>query len=169
MALCDTCQMVSFTALPRLPVERRGTIRLADDTECPQIMFQAGDDIGSPYAELPDPIGFPFHEDLDALAVSAQSCPVCNVAQAGVQGWIDRWEDAAKNNTSFIEFYLKDDPIPTGQRLWLTACDDGEQGFCIWAKNPARSRCLYLLAVVRIYVGPGLWKSFLFTLELPAC
>lgn len=122
-------------------------------------MFKAGDDSDSPYAELPDPIGFAYHKDLDTLAVSAQSCPVCKIGQAGVQGWIDRWEDAAKNNTSFIEFHLETDPIPKDQQLWLTACDDGEQGFCIWAKNPVRSKCLYLLAVVRMCAESGLWKS----------
>lgn len=151
MPLCDLCLTVPFTALPRLPQERRGLFTVADNAESTQVTFQAGDEITSPDAELPDPIGFPFHEDLEALALSARSCPVCNIAQAGVQGWIDRWEDAAKNNKSFIEFSLQRQPVPTGQRLWLTACDDGEQGFFLWAKNPAKPKYLYQLAAVRLY------------------
>lgn len=158
MALCGLCLTVPFTALPRLTGERRGTTLLADNAESPQIMFQAGDEIDSPDAELPHQIGFPFHRDLDALSLSARSCPICNIAQTGVQGWIDRWEDAAKNDKSFIEFDLQRDPIPVGQQLWLTACDDGEQGFCVWAKNPATPKFLYLLAVVRFYVEPGLFR-----------
>ncbi|KAG6361791.1 hypothetical protein INS49_010020 [Diaporthe citri] len=151
MPVCDLCLTVPFTALPRLPQERRGLTTVADSAESIQVMFQAGDEITSPDAELPDQIGFPFHEDLEALALSARSCPVCNVAQTGVQGWIDRWEDAAKNSKSFIEFSLQREPIPTGQQLWLTACDDGEQGFFLWAKNPATPKYLYLLAAVRFY------------------
>lgn len=158
MALCGLCLTVPFTALPRLTGERRGTTLLADNAESPQIMFQAGDEIHSPDAKLPDQIGFPFHRDLDALSLSARSCPVCRIAQTGVQGWIDRWEDAAKNNKSFIEFDLQRDPIPVGQQLWLTACDDGEQGFCLWAKNPANEKYLYLLAVVRFHVEPSLFR-----------
>lgn len=158
MPLCDLCLTVPFTALPRLPQERRGMTTTADNIESTQIMFQAGDEITSPHAELPDQIGFPFHRDLDALASSARSCPVCSIAQTGVQGWIDRWEDAAKNNKSFIEFSLQRDPVPTDQQLWLTACDDGEQGFCLWAKNPATTKYLNLLAAVRFYVEPSLLR-----------
>ena len=117
MALCDLCQTVPFTALPRLSRERRGATLIAGNVESPQVMFQAGDEITSPTTDLPDQIGFPFHQGLDALALSARSCPVCEIAQTGVQGWIDRWEDAAKNNKSFIEFNLLRDPIPTGQQL----------------------------------------------------
>lgn len=152
MPLCELCLTVPFTALPRLPQEHRGMTTVANDAENTQIMFQAGDEITSPDADLPDQIGFAFHENLEALALSARSCPVCEIAQTGVQGWIDRWEDAAKNSKSFIEFGLKREPIPTGQQLWLTACDDGEQGFYLWAKNPATPKYLYLLATVRFFV-----------------
>lgn len=159
MPLCDLCLTVPFTALPRLPQERRGLTTLADNAESIQVMFQAGDEITSPDAELPDQIGFPFHDNLEALALSARSCPVCDIAQTGVQGWIDRWEDAAKNDKAFIEFHLQREPVPTGQRLWLTACDDGEQGFCLWAKNPATPKYLYLLAAVRFYAESSLSRS----------
>lgn len=158
MPLCDLCRTAPFTALPRLPQERRGMTTVADDAESTQVMFQTGENIMSPDAELPDQIGFPFHRDLDALASSARSCPVCNMAQTGVQGWIDRWEDAAKNNKSFIEFSLQRDPVPKGQQLWLTACDDGEQGFCLWAKNPATPKYLYLLAAVRFYAEASVFR-----------
>lgn len=160
MPLCDLCLTVPFTALPRLPQERRALTTVAGNAESMQIMFQAGDEITSPDAELPDQIGVPFHEDLEALALSARSCPVCEIAQAGVQGWIDRWEDAAKNDKSFIEFSLQRQPVPAGQRLWLTACDDGEQGFCLWAKNPATPKFLYLLAAVRFYAESSLSRPF---------
>lgn len=165
MPLCELCLTVPFTALPRLPQERRGMTTVGDDDESTQIMFQAGDEIGSPSAELPDQIGFPFHENLEALARSARSCSVCEIAQTGVQGWIDRWEDAAKNK-SFIEFGLQREPIPTGQQLWLTACDDGEQGFWLWAKNPATPKYLYLLAAVRFYVEPSQSRSFHWYLKI---
>lgn len=131
---------------------------VADNAESTQIAFQAGYGLTSPDAELPEKIGFPFHQDLGALALSARSCPICEVAQTGVQGWIDRWEDAAKNNKSFIEFGLQRNPIPTGQQLWLTACDDAEQGFYLWAKNPATPKYLYLLAAVRFYAESSLLR-----------
>lgn len=155
MGLCELCSTVPFTALPRLPQEGREIIAVADNAESTQIMFYARDGGRFSDAQLPDPVGFPFHRDLDALAFSARSCPVCSVAQSGVQGWIERWEDAAKNNKHFIEFSLQHDPIPRGQQLWLTACDDGEQGFCLWAKNPVTPRYLNQLAAVRFYVEPS--------------
>ncbi|KAI3391067.1 hypothetical protein diail_8072 [Diaporthe ilicicola] len=156
MALCDLCQTVPFTALPRLSQEGRWTSLVANSTDNPRVFWLhvGGDVIETSSAELPDPIGFPFHKDLDALALSARSCPVCKIAQAGVQGWIDRWEDAAKNDKAFIEFDKLREPIPRGQQLWLTACDDGEQGFVLWAKNPTKPKFdLYMLAAQVVWLG----------------
>ena len=49
------------------------------------------------------PLGFPWHENLDALAASAGGCPLCDLIQKGARSWLDLYGDALQNN-SFIEF-----------------------------------------------------------------
>lgn len=160
MTLCDLCLTVPFSALPRLPQEHRSVTRVADHAENTHLFFMAGDEIASPTAELPDPIGFPFHKNLHALELSAKSCPLCRIAQIGARAWIDRLEDAAKNNKSFIEFHKGRNTVPTEERLWLTACDDGKQGFHLWVKSPNIAHGLYLLAAVRFCVESSLFRVF---------
>lgn len=101
------------------------------------------------------PLGFPFHENLETLALSAELCPLCGVVQKGVQAWIENWEDAAKNNKGFIEFSMDTDCMPTKEKLWTTKCYGGAQGFYVWAEHPKRNS-MYLLTAVGFSVDNGM-------------
>ncbi|RYP04609.1 hypothetical protein DL764_004346 [Monosporascus ibericus] len=101
---------------PSLPPGPKGagSIRIADNTELPQLRW-------SSHATTPkDPLGFPWHADLAALAASAAStdCPLCKLAQTGVEIWIGHYCEAEKNNRLFREFHSE--RVPEGQQLWLT-------------------------------------------------
>lgn len=122
-----------------------------------QNQFEPPKNKGKPGSEADRvPIGFPFYENMEALAQSAKSCPLCALIQDGVQRWVDDWEDGAKNNKMFIEFSMKRHPIPRKERLWLTRRADGEQGFYVWAQCPMMKSWFNLLSAVGFSVDSGM-------------
>lgn len=143
MALCSLCSTLPFTDFPP---QRSfwGLCTIADDYEF----------IVSPHVcndRLLGPIGFPYHENIGALAESAKTCPLCAVVQAGVQTWLVSWNKAAGTKKSIESSpYLY--TLPVEERLWLTKLESGNQGFCVWTMNPLNRRStyqsLYLLALV---------------------
>ena len=85
---------------------------------------------------LNDPVGFPWHEDLDALVASAASCALCAMVQEGVNMWIAHYRDVEENNKHFIEFQKANQPIPgPGERLWLTKRLCGAPGFLVFIRR----------------------------------
>lgn len=52
---------------------------------------------------IKDPLGFPYHRDLDSLKASALYCTLCDVVQSGVKMWFDDYRDA-ESNPSFKHF-----------------------------------------------------------------
>lgn len=149
MALCDLCLSIPFLSLPSTP-RVRSISTVAGNEEAKQVSFSSrpGEDIQNEAEETRGPYGFAFHRDLNGLESSAKSCPLCKVVNAGVRAWLDMWNDAATNNKVFIEFHRASQPIPTDQRLWLTACSNRQQGFYVWAQNPAEESMFYLLTIV---------------------
>ncbi|RYP53734.1 hypothetical protein DL768_001334 [Monosporascus sp. mg162] len=115
MSLCSLCLTIPFSSLPPGP-DDEGFMRIADKTELPQLRWISG--VTKPPPK--DPLGFPWHADLAALAASAAStdCPLCKLAQAGAEIWIGHYREAEKNNRLFREFDRQ--RVPEGQQLWLT-------------------------------------------------
>lgn len=150
MALCDLCLSVPFLSLPSPPAALNIISTVACNEETKQVGFISGPEEGikNDAEELEGPFGFAFHCDLSRLESSANSCSLCKIVHAGVRTWLDMWHDAAANNNASIEFQRGNEPIPTDQQLWLTACPRPQQGFYVWAQNPARKAWFYLLTVV---------------------
>lgn len=107
---------------------------------------------------LTDPIGFPYHANIGALAESAKTCSLCAVVQAGVQEWLVSWNKATGTKKS-IEYRTFSGALPLEERLWLTEISPENQGFCVWTINPlSRGRTelsLYLLTLVGFGVEEG--------------
>lgn len=150
MALCSLCLGLPFTGFPS--ISHSFLHRHTDDTEFIVAHFdsnEAGEGV-----PLPDPIGFPYHENIRVLAESAKTCPLCAVVQAGVQEWLASWLKAARSQ-NWIEL----GPVPEEERLWLTEISPENQGFCVWTMDPlSRGRkkpSLYLLTLVGFSVEEG--------------
>lgn len=150
MALCDLCLSVPFLSLPSLPSSLDAISTVARISELKQVGFSSrpGEDIQNEAKEGRCPFGFAFHRDLSGLESSANSCCLCKIVHAGVRAWLDMWEHAAANDKAFVEFQRGNHPIPTDQQLWLTACSNRQQGFYVWAQNPANKSWFYLLTVI---------------------
>lgn len=144
MGLCTLCSGLPFTGFPRLSPS--WLQHLADDREFIVALFPS-------HNPIPDPIGFPYHENIGALAESAKTCPLCAVVQAGVQAWLVSWHKAAGPKKS-VEYLSFSGTLPLEERLWLTEIAPENQGFRVWAMNPwsrpstERRQSLYLLTLV---------------------
>ncbi|KAI0121015.1 heterokaryon incompatibility protein-domain-containing protein [Xylariales sp. AK1849] len=138
MGLCSLCSKTPFADLPD-PQKPWASSRVADDTEMIEFYWRE--------EGRQDPLGFPWHEDLDALATSAKSCKMCTVVQAGAQVWLDRYRTAEKTNKHWMEFREDDDPIPSGQRLWLTKRFGGAEGFDVFVEVPNKNGYHLITAV----------------------
>lgn len=150
MSLCSLCLTVPWLSLPP-PGKDLIVARVADKDEMLVVHYNRSAD-GVPDSQAPQqPMGFPFHENLETLAFSAKLCLLCGVIQNGVQAWINHWEEAAKNNKGFIEFDIHRHPIPTKQKLWVTKCYGGAMGFYVWAEHPEK-KSLYMLTAVAFSV-----------------
>lgn len=144
MGLCSLCSGLPFTGFPRLSPS--WLQHIADDREFIVARFPS-------HNPLPDPIGFPYHENIGALAESAKACPLCAVVHAGVQAWLVSWHKAAGTN-ELVEYLSFSGTLPLEERLWLTEIAPENQGFRVWAMNPwsrpstERRQSLYLLTLV---------------------
>ncbi|KAK6827546.1 heterokaryon incompatibility protein-domain-containing protein [Apiospora arundinis] len=99
--------------------------------------------------EYKEPYGFPWHQDLDSLADSASSCPLCAVVQEGSQKWLGHFEEFRRKpiNAVFKETYTGS--VPHGQRLLLTRRYGGGPGFIVFTRETMRRRsALYILTGV---------------------
>ncbi|KAK2764993.1 hypothetical protein FQN54_008692 [Arachnomyces sp. PD_36] len=149
MSLCNFCQGIPFDSLPT-PEEPYGSSLIADNSELIQFWWGLDD----PLYELKDPLGFPWHEDLNALEASAGSgCPLCSLVQKGAQSWIEKHREPGKGALFWREFHQKTEPIPHGQRLWLTRRFGGGDGFTILVRNPNLKNAVHLLTGVAFCVG----------------
>lgn len=140
MALCSLCSGLPFTGFPRFTPSR--IEQLADDRELIVAHFDSG-------KRLPDPIGVPYHENINALAESAKTCDLCAVVQAGVQAWRCSWKEYARSDGEPGGFENLTWKSPLEERLWLTETATEKQGFGVWALNRGWApQSLYLLALV---------------------
>jgi hypothetical protein len=153
MALCRTCSTIPFLSLPPPPLPT-GSTRIADKVNLPELWY---DD--SEVVTKDSPLGLQWHENLDALAVSAKICPLCDLAQKGAQTWLDLYEDASKNNKLFVEFHKSNSTIPTGQQLWLTKRFGGGPGFIVLVRGPKEVQRVILLTGVSFAVEAGKYSK----------
>lgn len=129
MALCGLCQSIPFGDLPEFPGSDAWS-RIADDTNLPEF------EIGLKDGESSYPLGFPWHESLEALAEAAKlDCPLCNLVEAGAQAWLDSYQKGATTNEHFIKYSLDDEPIPHGQRLWICKRRGKGAGFAVLIRS----------------------------------
>ncbi|RYP13316.1 hypothetical protein DL767_010802 [Monosporascus sp. MG133] len=165
MSLCPLCLTIPFSSLPPGPKEG-SSIRIADNTQLRQLCWSSRATTPPPK----DPLGFPWHADLAALAASAAStdCPLCRLAQTGAEIWIGHYREAEKNNRFFREFHRE--RVPEGQQLWLTrrffpgGVRSGveQDGFAVLVRDPDEpATCINLLTGVAFSVpaeSPLAWK-----------
>lgn len=110
---------------------------VASGAEMLQFWYNRADnDVSTKQISASVPPETPYHDSIEALMISAESCPLWAVVQVGVRAWIDAWNDAAKNDKSFIEFSLEQDRIAFTEQLWLTQCHNKVNGFCVWVGKP---------------------------------
>lgn len=160
MSICDVCRSVSFTALAAPRAGDFTVTRVADQYEMLQIWCEpTADDISVKQSSDSVPPRSRYHKSMEALRISAESCPLCALVQVGVQTWIDCWNNAAKNNKVFIEFHMDKDPIPSTEQLWLTQCHNEAKGFYVWVEQPrdlqSKKLRLNLLTAVGFSVDDG--------------
>lgn len=150
MSLCHVCLKVPFFSLPK-PAPANLYSYVGNNQDMIQACGQSKDG-DSDIQRLPDVVGVPFHENLETLALSAESCPLCFIVHVGVQKWINGWKHAAQNQPAFNEFQKERAPLPTKQPLVLSQCVSGPLGFLLWARNPSSDKLLYLLTAVGLSV-----------------
>ncbi|TVY80634.1 hypothetical protein LSUE1_G004553 [Lachnellula suecica] len=151
MSLCDLCLSIPFDSLPAPPEPGSSSI-VSSKRDLVQLWYETENKIGVP---LHDPIGFPYHENLDALAASSPSCTLCAAVQSGVDLWIEDYRDAEKSDQYFLQF-LKDEISGGGQRLWLTKRFSGTPGFLVLVRIPDYTTGVYLMTGVGFTAEAGL-------------
>ncbi|KAI3323499.1 HET-domain-containing protein [Xylariaceae sp. AK1471] len=142
MALCSLCHDIPFASLAD-PPPYSGFFRVNDNSEMPVLSYLPNSADAAPA----DPLGFPWHTDLDALTLSAGSCAFCGIIQDGVKTWLDHLE-AAQKNASFMEFSSDLHKAPRGQRLWVTKRYSGAPGLLVFVRHPLGNNSIYLLTGV---------------------
>lgn len=158
MALCSLCSRLPFTSFPRLsPTSLQAVAHDGEPIVSNEfIVAHFGSAFGSDGAaeeRLPELIGFPYHENIGALAESAKACPLCAVVQAGVQEWLVSWSKATGGKNLFQSQFFWGS-LPLEEKLWLTEIGPENQGFYVWASNPQSrgssilNSNLYLLTIV---------------------
>ncbi|KAI8632545.1 HET-domain-containing protein [Xylariaceae sp. FL1651] len=149
MALCSLCRDIPFASLAEPPPYPGGYF-VADNEEIPVIGWFEDEE----KTMQEDPLGFPWHQSLDALAVSADSCTLCAAIQNGVKIWLNHFKDAEKNPV-FVEFHKDYDKVPTGQRLWITKRYGKAPGLLVFARHLLRRHMIFLITGVSFSVDAG--------------
>ncbi|ETS86568.1 hypothetical protein PFICI_00396 [Pestalotiopsis fici W106-1] len=142
MALCSRCLAIPFGILPDHPPVG-SFYRLFDESELPSISCEY---------EQQQPLGYPWHTDLDSLAASVSACVLCATIHQGFQVWLSHFERGQKKQF-YVEFQdTYDESVPSGERLWLTKRPSQSPGLSVLAKDPKKRRKFYVLAVVAFSV-----------------
>lgn len=146
MALCSLCRAIPFNQLPEPHPLDGGWCRVFDVFELPLLV--CGGHTHGPE----NPIGYPWHLGLDALAVSADTCVLCAVIHQGAQRWLSHFENGRQ--TQFYEEFQDtyDYSVPAKERLWLTKRFEKGPGFVVLAGDPGNGRQVHLLTGVTFSV-----------------
>lgn len=162
MALCSLCLSLPFSGFPRFsPPNRDDT---AGDRNFVVAYFLIHRRPGSKaLAPLSKPFGVPYHENISALAGSAETCPLCALVHACVQAWLVSWDKAAETNEFIDSLCGLMGALPLEERLWLTGIPGENRGFCVWARNRSNvgssSQGVYLLTLVGFSVEERMFTT----------
>jgi hypothetical protein len=142
MALCSCCLSVPFGSLPdHPPVD--SFERIYDESELPSLRCEY---------QQQQPLGHPWHTDLDSLAASVPACVVCATIHKGFEVWLSHFERGQKKR-HYIEFQdMYRQSVPNGQRLWLTKRPSKSPGLAVLAKAAQDSVNFHVLAIVAFSV-----------------
>lgn len=163
MSLCSLCLTVPWLSLPS-PRNINFYLTSDEKSELGLCLYRWVADEAQDSQSLQQPLGFPFHENMGALELSAESCPLCAVIWSGVQAWTGDWHKAVEDedDRDSIVSNLETSPVPVEEQLWVTKSFNEAQGFCVWTKTPRPSICsMYLLATVGFSVDSGTVPSML--------
>lgn len=180
MACCSTCSSICFDALPEIPgIIKRLTADSEEesplqDRDIPLLIW------GFSFKSEPkdsSQFGFPYHENLEVLAASANSCSLCALVHRSVGIWIDimtKRNDPfrAESHYPFPDLYTENlewyqSPVryfdPSGHQLWL--CKErheyrcpGAKGFLVFVQrlNDRGHQEVEVLARIGFAVDPGI-------------
>jgi hypothetical protein len=158
--LCSICSTIPFSSLPPPPLPS-GFFPIADEDNLPELFYDGSERISKDSA-----LGFPWHENLDALDTSAKLCPLCKLIQKGVKAWLPFYNEASANSKPFVKFNKSKASTPRGQQLWLAKRFGEGPGFIVLVRGSNEARRLILLTAVRFSVeastysrnSPGKWS-----------
>jgi hypothetical protein len=152
MTLCITCASIPFSSLPSPPAPYTST-RIADEENLTELWYKDSKEVTKDSV-----LGFKWHESVDALATSAKTCPLCELAQKGVQEWLDKYKEVTEKNKVYAEFQTNKSLIPRDQQLWLTKRFGGAPGFIVLVRGPISPRRVVLLTGVSFAVEAGTYS-----------
>jgi hypothetical protein len=152
MGLCAACLSVPFTSLPE-HLEQDGFHRIGDHSDLPALFLKQPIDADRDKGIPAESLGFRWHDNIGALASSAQSCPLCAVVHEGVEQWMQRREIAMQQKfyVVFQETYAA--PVPTENALFLAQRAGAAPGFLVYVKCANRDHEVYLLTGVAFSVA----------------
>lgn len=161
MALCSLCLNLPFSSLP-FPPTPYAIPHVGDEL----FWIIPDDEEKASSQESCQATDITFHEDVEALTVSAKSCVLCATVQAEVQIRIGAFNEALKKFGSTTgDIVRAGNLMPSNVRLWLTEPYDGARGFYVWARHPKRQRELVLMAAVGFSVESSTTFSFRYHLS----
>lgn len=145
MPLCDVCIAIPFTSLPPFRPYKSSLIKYRSrDKRHGKLPVVSWHDLFSKEQIIFRDFGIPYHENIDALALSASNhlCSLCVLVWEAAQAWKGYMERFEKERIR-------------EQQLWITACNGGVPGFYVWIPK-AKSYHWVMVAAVGFCVDSSM-------------
>jgi hypothetical protein len=148
MSLCSLCISIPFEDLPNLsPSYFPGSSgwKYIHAFYNRPMLNKSGQPIGSS-----QPLGYPYHPNINALRASASNCQLCDLVLTVVEKVISERNRATQEQmTKFNNF-----PAVLSLELWLTKRRDMGDGFWVFSTS-GDENIIYLVAAVGLCVREG--------------